>query len=201
MTLRHITRSLAALLVVLSWCLIATAQDGGQEAMDMDAMMAAMQKYAVPGPEHEHLKKLVGDWNITSQFFMAPDTPPTEGTGTATFEMILDGRWVKQTVQADFMGQTMHGIGYTGYDRFKQQYISTWMDNMSTSMMVSHGECEGDVCTFHCEMDDFMTGRSNVEVKQVARWIDDDTHTFAMYEIHPDGTEQINMEITYKRKK
>lgn len=201
MKLRHACRTLVVVMALFGWALTAVAQDSGQNGADMETMMAAMEKYAVPGPEHEFLKKFVGEWELTTKFFMAPDAPPTEGTGTATFEMILDGRWVKQTAAADFMGSTMHGFGYTGYDRFKQQYISTWMDNMSTSMMVSHGSGDGDVCTFQCETDDPMTGRSNVEVKQVIRWIDKDTHTFTMYEIHPDGTEQMSMEITYKRKK
>jgi len=201
MRLRQVSLTLIVVLALFSWSLVAVAQDGGQGTADMDAMMAAMEKYSVPGPEHEQFKKLVGNWDLTTKFMMAPDAPAVESKGTASSELVMGGRYIKETVVADMMGNTMHGTSYTGFDRFKQKYLSIWFDDMSTAMLMSYGTCDGDVCTFFGEMDDPMTGEANKKIKQVARWVDDNTRTFAMYDQLPDGTEWMTMEVTYTRKK
>ena len=53
--------------------------------------------------------------------------------------MALGGRFLEERVQSSFMGQPFSGIGYTGYDNVKKKYVSTWMDNMGTMIMVMEG--------------------------------------------------------------
>ena len=100
------------------------------------------------------------------------------------------------------MGMPFTGVGYTGYDNIKKKYIGSWMDNMSTSMMISTGtaNADGKSYTFTSSMDDPMTGKSS-PVKETVTIVDEDHHTLEMWGPGPDGKSFKMMEIDYSRKK
>lgn len=172
-------------------------------AMEADPMMEVVMKYGTPGPEHQELAKMVGKWNAATTMWMAPDAPPTTSTGTAEMTSVMGGRWIRQDYKGDFMGTPFNGVGYIGYDRFKEQYVSTWMDDMSTMVMVSYGtaSADGKVVTYESVCDDVFTGTKDKVYKHIARNIDDNTSIFEMYDKTPEGKEFKMMEIKYTRAK
>ena len=111
----------------------------------MDEQMAAWMKYASPAEEHEFLKKLSGNWTATVKMWMNPDDPPQESTGTATNELIMDGRFL----QCRFEGKTpwgdFSGMAIDGFNRIDKKYQGIWMDSMGTIMMVFEGEADGNI--------------------------------------------------------
>ena len=100
------------------------------------------------------------------------------------------------------MGMPFTGMGFTGYDNIKKKYVGTWMDTMTTSMMISSGtaNADGKSYTFTSTMDDPMTGKSS-PVKETVTIVDDDHHTLEMWSPGPDGKMFKTMEIAYTRKK
>jgi hypothetical protein len=100
------------------------------------------------------------------------------------------------------MGMPFRGIGFTGYDNIKQKYVGSWMDNMSTSMMVSTGtgDASGKSYEFNSTMDDPMTGKTSA-VKEKVTVVDEDHHTMEMWGSGRDGKTYKMMEIAYTRKK
>jgi hypothetical protein len=167
------------------------------------AEAAAMEKWmklATPGEAHQMLAKTAGKWNATTKMVMMPGAPAQESAGTAEFTPVLDGRFIRQDFTGNFMGQTFHGIGYTGYDNFRKEYIGSWMDSMGTAMMVSTGTADkdGKTVTYTSTMDDPMTGEKNKKTKQVFRWVDDKTFVWEMYD-RAKGKEWKALEITYTR--
>ncbi len=100
------------------------------------------------------------------------------------------------------MGQAFQGIGYTGYDNMKQQFLSTWMDGGATSVTVAYGtlDKDGKSITFTGTMDDPMTGEKNKKVKQILRWTDDNTMVYEMWD-SAKGKDWKAVEITYTRAK
>ena len=165
-------------------------------------MMELWTKLATPGAGHKLLEPIVGSFDVKIVMWEYPGAPAQESTGASEHAWVLGGRYVRQTFRGSMMGMPFDGIGYTGYDNYKKQYISVWMDTMGTSMLIASGTADptGKILTSTAEWDDAMTGKKST-VREVVRIIDNDTHTMEMYMPGPDGKEYRNMEITYTRKK
>ena len=174
-------------------------QDKPQEAgFEMDEMT---MKRMMPGAMHEYLAPLEGDWTMMVKMRMAPEAPWEESEAEASREWVLDGRFIKETVEGDFGGMPFEGIGYTGYDNVRQEFVSTWMDSMGTGIMVSAGQAskDGKTITFECHASCPMTGDKDKWSKSVIRIKDDESHVFEMYAKGPDGKEYKSMEIVCEK--
>jgi Protein of unknown function (DUF1579) len=171
-------------------------------AMDEKAMMEAMLKYSTPGPEHKALESWAGSWDTTAKMWMDPSKPPQESKGAAENKMMLGGRFLEQSFEGTMMNQPFSGKGYTGYDLYKKQYVSTWMDTMGTMIMMATGtaDASGKKVTMTGQMDDFMTGKK-MDFKQTATVIDPDHNMFELWMPGPDGKMFKTLEIHYMRKK
>jgi hypothetical protein len=170
----------------------------GQPQYDPAAAQAAMMAAMQPGEHHEHMKKLLGTYNFTLKMWMDPSAPPTESTGKRTSEMLLGGRYLEEKYTGTFMGMPFEGIGLMGYDNVTKQYVGTWIDNMGTGIMTSHGQCDKSGWTMVGESSDPMTGKTWTS-RSVVKCIDDNTFTMEMYAPGPDGKEFKMMEMTCKR--
>ncbi len=166
------------------------------------AAMEAWQKFATPSEGHQKLAGMVGTWDAEVTSWMNPAAPPTKSKATSVNRMVMGGRWVESKFTGDMMGMPFEGLGYDGYDNFKKKYVGTWMDNMSTAVMVTEGtyDAAGKVMTSTSTMDDIMTGKK-ATMRLVTTIVSADEHVFEMYGPDPTGKEVKNMEIRYKRRK
>ena len=204
MKLRQVTFAACAVLLVAG---ISTAQDGmkpGDKPMSAEqkAMMDAWMKFATPAEGHKSLAGIVGTWDAEVTSWMDPAQPPEKSKGVSENRMMLGGRWVESRFTSQMMGMPFEGLGYTGYDNHKKKYVGTWMDNMSTAVMVSEGtwDAAGRVMTSMATMDDFMTGKAS-QIKMVTTIMDPDHHMFEMWGPDPKGKNVKQMEIHYRRRK
>ena len=176
------------------------AGDKGMPAGDeaQQKMMAEMMKNMTPGEQHQYLKPLVGKWKVSVKSWMAPGEP-TISTGTCEKSWALGGRWVEESFKGDMMGMPFEGMGLTGYDMMKKQYVNYWFDTMSTTGMMSMGSIDDahKVLTMTGTYDDPMTGKPATS-KGVMKIVDDNTHVFSMYG-DMGGKQQLVMECTYIR--
>ncbi len=158
-------------------------------------------KAATPGEPHQKLQSMEGHWNVHLKSWAMPGAPAMESDGSAEMSMVLGGRYLRQTFTGDFMGMPFEGLGYIGYDNVKKQYFNSWMDNMSTGMMITSGHFDpaGMKGTFEGTMTDPMGGE--MSVKEVLHLVDRDHHTMEMWGPGPDGQTFKMMEISYSRKK
>jgi hypothetical protein len=169
--------------------------------MDEKAMMEMMAKYSTPGEEHKKLEALAGTWDATVKMWMDPNAPPQETKGVAENRMTMGGRFLEQNYEGTMMNQPFTGKGYTGYDLYKKQYVSTWMDSMGTAMMMATGTVDSSgKMTMTGTMDDYMRGKK-CDFKEIITVVDNDHHTFEMWAPDPDGKMFKTLEIHYTRKK
>jgi hypothetical protein len=197
------SRILAATILVAVTATLAFADDPKtKSAAQQQAEMDAMMKAATPGDAHKKLSPMAGSWTAEVKMWMAPGAPPAAGSGAAENSWALDGRWLEQRFTGNFMGMPFTGVGYTGYDNIKKKYVGTWMDTMTTSMMISDGKADADgkSITFSSTMDDPMTGKTS-PVKEKVTVVDADHHMLEMWGAGPDGKMFKMMEINYTRKK
>jgi hypothetical protein len=203
MKVRELTFAVCAALLVAG---AAGAQDAkpGEKPMSAEqkAAMEAWEKFATPGEGHKSLAGMVGTWDAEVTTWMEPGAPPTKSKGTSENRMTLGGRWVEQRFKSEMMGQPFEGVGYTGYDNLKKKYIGTWMDTMSTSVMMSEGtwDAAGKVMTSTSTMDDPMTGKAST-VKMTTTIVTPDHHMFEMWGPGPDGKVAKQMQIDYRKRK
>ncbi len=172
-----------------------------QPPMDAKAMEEMMMKAAAPGPRHELLKKLAGEWNTTVSWTMDPSQPQQETKSTSVVTTLMEGRFCQEQASGEMMGRPFTGMGITGYDNVLQKYVGTWIDNFGTGIMTSEGVPDetGKVINWTWQYPDPMTGKVS-KGRMVTRFLDDNKRTFEMFGAGPDGKEMKMMTITYERK-
>jgi|SRR5580700_2652565 uncharacterized protein DUF1579 len=168
---------------------------------DEKAAMEAMAKAAAVTDNHKALQHLVGEWDVTTKFWMDPSQPPSESKGTASHKWIMGNRYVHESVKGNFGGMEFEGSGVVGYDNLEQKYVFAWIDNMGTGIEHGVGKMDKDAktLTFHHEEIDAMTGKK-AKGKDVTTMIDDDSFKTEFYRLEGDKEVKM-MEVTYKRKK
>jgi hypothetical protein len=191
--------------VAVAGALIASLALADDQAQKLDPKLEEMMKKAeaacTPGPAHQALAPLVGEWTAEVKMWMEPDAPPTITKGTAKSTWTLKGRFVQQEFNGEFMGKPFPGTSFTGYDNVWQKYRSVWIDDMSTTMVTSEGDADtgGKVITFGGNYACALTGEKNKETKQIYRIISHDKHIFEMHD-PSRGDNSKTMEIVYTRK-
>lgn len=163
--------------------------------------MAEMQKLMFPSEAHEVLKAFEGSWDYTGYFWMSPDSEPQAMEGSAENEIIFDGRFLKQEFFGAWMGQDFEGIGYTGYDNVREEYVSIWFDNMATGIMNVTGDYSPETKTlrFSGQFSCPMTGETHRTNRSEWTVLDENTNTYTSYMSTLEGVEYKAMEITYTR--
>lgn len=152
-----------------------------------------------PGEHHQKLNPFVGTWTYESKMWMDPASDPHVSKGTSTFEWVLDGRYLMGTFHGDMGGMPFEGLQYLGHDNNRNEYVSVWMDNMGTAMYMSKGTMKGNALETSGKMDDCMTGRKDVPMREVTTIVDSNTIRFEMFVTDENGKEAKVMEITHKK--
>ena len=198
---------LGSLIICLFVSAVASAQDkpagtSGSMSAEEKAMMDAMVKAGTPGPNHELLASIAGDWTFKARMWMNPTAQPSESMGTVNYTTLFGGRFVEGHYRGDMMGMPFEGLGLMGYDNTSGRFQSSWTDNMDTSIMYMTGQYDESTktLTYTGQMDDPVKPGSKVKVRQVVRLTSPDSHVMEWYETR-NGKETKTMEIEYNRAK
>lgn len=177
--------------------LAASAQDDPDE-VDPQALL---KKYGSPGKEHKVLKSWVGKWETANTFWMAAGAPPIKSSGEANFRLIMGGRYLTEQFKSESeeMGK-FSGQGTFGFDRVSKEFIHSWIDSMSTGMMVSRGKLSEDGKTIVMEttQTDIFT-MQKMKLRIVNHIGEKDRRKMEMFATYPDKEPFKNMEIIYER--
>ncbi len=167
-----------------------------------EEMMKAWTAYATPGEMHSMLAKSNGVWNEEVTMWMKPGAPPSKSVSTCTNMMILGGRYQQSRHTGTFDGMPFEGTSIVGYDNSKKKYVSTWIDNMGTGIMMMEGTYNPNTKTvdFRGKQVDPLTGK-DMEVREEFTMVDDNNQLMKMYMTPPGEKEYQTMEIKFTRKK
>jgi len=170
--------------------------------MDSAAMMKAWTDFATPGPEHKWLEKFNGIWEAQLDQWMAPGAPPTKTKGSCTQTPMLGGRYFSVKYTSTMMGQPFDGMSVMGYDNAKKKFVSTWIDNMGTGIVIMTGTYDETTKTLNMKgtQSDPVSGK-DTDIREELRVIDDNSYVQTMYGAGPDGKEMKFMEGTFTKKK
>jgi hypothetical protein len=196
---------LSALVLVLSFGMAFAAPEdkpkAAQPAGPDAASMEAYTKAATPGAQHARLTRLAGHWTTQVKAWFVPGQPAAESTGTMDIAPILGGRYVEAVHKGQMMGQLFEGREIDGYDNVAGQYVSSWIDNGGTGVLMLTGQADasGKVVTMTGDFVDPATHKK-MTYKGVSTLVDDDTMRYESYMV-AGGKEAKIMEILAKRAK
>ena len=208
------TNQLAIFLLATAVASRLLAQDAGApnvgDKPHHDDMMAMMEELAKPGENHKLLTGGAGTWEYHGKFWVNPDpkAPPMEYSGKMVAKPLMGGRYVQSDIAgkmqmpgADGKMKDMDfkGMSIDGYDNVKKKFISTWVDNMGTSIMMLEGTYDPSTKTITYLGEEEPMPGMKTKMRQVVKLIDNNHHVMEFYEDR-GGTDFKAMEITYVRK-
>ena len=169
-------------------------------AMDPATMNKAMQDFATPGKMHQWLASLNGTWSAEVIGYMDPSKPDTS-KASQTYAMTLNGLYQEGKLEGNMMGMPFEGRSVTGFDNAKKMFVSTWIDNLGSGIIVMTGSYDEASKTLHLKgtQSNPVTGKDS-GIREVMKMIDDNTYTLEMYGDGYDGKETKFMEGIFKRK-
>lgn len=163
--------------------------------------MAKMMQYMTPGEEHARLQEFVGKWDTEVRSWHSPDAEPETMPMSAEYDIIMDGRFLRGKYSGSWQDMEFKGMDIMGYDKVREEYVSIWLDNMGTSIMVSRGTYDEDKNviemsgTHSCP----MTGDPNRPMRTVLH-LDGEDAGYTMYSRDEQGREFKSMEVRSTRK-
>jgi hypothetical protein len=165
-------------------------------------MMKNWMEYMEPGTEHKMMASWDGQWKTEMTMWESPGAPPTKTTGTTVNRTIMGGRYQQATHKSTWDGMPFEGISTLAFDNAKKVFISTWIDNMGTGIMMGEGPWDeaSQSITINGKMIDPLL-KKEVAFKEIFKLVDANTQTMEMYAIGEDGKEVKSMEIRYTRSK
>jgi hypothetical protein len=169
-------------------------------AAEMAAAMAKARRFTQPSEAHKTLTRFVGKWTTETRIFMAGKPTPAE-KGTAAFEWLMPGRWLKQDFNGAIMGQPMKTFSLLGYDNFKMSYVSTQVSNLDTAMTHAEGDMDpgGKALLMYGTLDEYTTGEHDKMVRYIWRFPSADRMVLEVHDLPIGETNTKVIEIIYTR--
>ena len=171
------------------------------EPMDSAAAAKAWENQMTPGEMHKWMASQDGKWKCEVTMWPAPGAPPmpTEES-TAEYKMILGGRYQESRYKGKMMGMDFEGRSIMAYDNAKKIFVSSWVDNMGTGIMITEGPYDEANKAIHMtgKMTDATTGK-DMEIRQEIKMPDEKTQITELY-CTQNGKEFKNMEIKMTKK-
>ena len=183
----------------------AKSSASGAPSQDDMAKMMALSK---PNENHKLLGHLAGNWSYKVKFWMAPGAPPTESSGTSTCKPVMDGRYFVTNSSGKFNmpgpdGQIhpmdFQGMATDAYDNMKGKFISTWIDNMGTGVLISEGTYDPATKTFTYLAEEEESPGEKVKTREVIKLEDQNHYSLEWFQSR-GGPEVKTMQIDYTRK-
>lgn len=179
---------------------VKTEEPVAEEPMDSVAEMKAWMAYSTPGEAHKFMAADTGSWANEMTFWHDENSKPEKATSTSESKMIMGGRYQEMNYKGEMMGMPFEGKSTMAYDNATKEFISTWIDNMGTGVMIMKGKMSADGKSIESkgEMVDPVTGKA-LECREMYTVVDANTRKFEMF-CTKNGKEHKNMEIIMKRK-
>lgn len=162
------------------------------------------ENYMTPGENHKWMAMSAGKWYGDVNTYMDPGGTPMTSTAKVRYTMIYNGLYQLGVYKGNIMGQPFEGQGILAYDNSRQQFITTWIDNMGSGVMLMTGQFDAAAKTLHLKgtQADPKT-KKELTVRQDILFVDDNTQVVTMYGPDVDGKEVklVDIRLTRMNKK
>lgn len=179
---------------------ICACSHSGHRQISPEQMQAGWAKASTPTKEHALLRQLAGTWKAKASWRMSPEQPAEVTPARTVNTMEYGGKFLKEVYTGKIMGKNFSGTGYVAYDTVAEKFVTTWMDSMSTALMVSKGRYNPETreITFYGKAScPFQKGP--VKIRSVIRFVSPRQYDFEMYTPGAHGKEFLSLAIQYTK--
>ena len=153
------------------------------------AQKALEDDHARPTPQHDVLDNLWGKWHYAVTI-ESGDGETEALTLDADYRWALGGRFLIGRYDGHVNGALFQAREILGYDSFRGEYRSVWVDNNTTAFTLSTGEYDARkrTLTFKGVQDDVEKNLRDQPFTFVYRFVDDDHFQIQVRRPGPGGT-------------
>lgn len=156
-------------------------------------------EFPKPGPQHEWLQRLVGDWSFEGECIVGPDQPPEKTNGVWRVRP-LGGFWVVADGEGTSPdGETHHSILTVGYDEAKGRFAGTFIASMMSKLWIYDGEMDGPEKLVLAATGPSFSGEGEALYHDIIERQGDDAFRFYSQVQGPDGGWTEFMTANYRR--
>jgi len=184
----------------LAAALLAAGCASTEAAPAAEPEAAAWAAVAGPGPEHAFLAAQAGTWDAAGKIWASPGEPPLELPGKARNALILDGRYLVQDYESEFMGHVFRGHGIYGFDRIRGRYVGVWTDSESTIMMATEGTADASGKAVTRSGAVTLPGGTVRRVREVMTLLGPDEMLYEHWSADGAAPERKVIEVRYRRR-
>ena len=170
-----------------------------------DAIMEKLLQASEASEQSQLLIPLEGTWYYEFKYWVRDDAEPQISSGTATSEMILNGKYLltKTNLILNIGGQNIPygGWGLLGYDELKKSYVSVWADNLHAGFITGSGHYD--------EKQNAIEQKGSLKnpldtkdrsYRSVIQFIDSENYTQTFFIIGNSRKEFRTIEVNFERK-
>jgi Protein of unknown function (DUF1579) len=150
-------------------------------------------------PMHQHLTQAAGTWDAKVSMEM-PGVPKNESAMQQVDTLICNGLWLHTNATGSFDGTPFEGHGLVGYDTNKKQFVSYWVDGMSTGFTKSAGSYDTDSKTFTLRGEGPGMDGKPMTTEETTSYEGADSRTMVMKSKTADGQDAGTLTIHYTKK-
>ncbi len=149
-----------------------------------------------PLAQHLWLQKLVGEWNVESEYSMGPDQPTSKSTGREVVRSLGELWTIGEGTGA------CDSIMTLGYDPQKERFVGTFIASVMTHLWPYDGQLgsTGKILTLNSEGPSFSGDGSMAKFQDIIEFITDDYRTLTAKFLDGDGVWHQFMTTHYHRK-
>ncbi len=165
-----------------------TSQDGDRE------------NHSKPTPHHDVLDNLWGKWHYAVT--IESDKGPSEAiTLDADYRWALGGRFLVGRFDGYVDGHLFQAREILGYDSFRGEYRSVWVDNKTTAFTLATGEYDAltKTLTFNGVQDDVENNLRDQPFRFVYSFVDNDHFQIQIWRPGPGGKMVMGTSVTATR--
>ncbi|MCK6477978.1 MAG: DUF1579 domain-containing protein [Phycisphaerales bacterium] len=154
----------------LAWASWQGARGGEPGTIDKRAFLERIQKAGAPGPQHETLSPLVGEFDCTMTLWPGQGMPAVTASARASGSWIMDGRFV-QVMNRPAPGEELaiESMQVIGFDRRAAKYFCWSVDSTDTYGLLAKGRMDAGSATVEMTGTSDVPGRAPEAFKQVIR--------------------------------
>ena len=123
---------------------VKSAPPANQAAASETSKLPPMVRNGLPGPMHQHMNALLGDWQVEMTLYIAggtPEKPIISRDLTCHREWIAEtgNRYMKDVTEGSVGGNRYYRMGLLGYSTIDKMYEWVTVDALNANMMIYRG--------------------------------------------------------------